>query len=123
MTAEMLNLARENARKLGVSNVEFREGLIETLPLADRSADVVISNCVINLSPDKDAVFSEAYRVLRPGGRLMVADVVLNRELAPAEQEDLELWAGCVSGALVREDYERRLLGAGFEQVRVAVEN
>ncbi len=119
MTPDMISLARDNAAKVGATNVEFRSGLIEDLPVEDESVDVVISNCVINLSPDKDAVFREAFRALRPGGRFMVADVVLNHELSQAEQDDLEKWAGCVSGALLRDDYVARLQAAGFEAVTI----
>ena len=119
MTDEMLALAEQNKAKLGVTNVEFRKGTMEAMPLADASVDVIISNCVINLSPDKDAVFREAFRVLRPGGRLHVSDVVLLHELSAAEQEDLNLWAGCVSGALLRDDYRARLIAAGFVDVAV----
>jgi arsenite methyltransferase len=119
MTDEMLALAEQNRAKLGLTNVEFTKGFMEAIPLPDASVDVIISNCVINLSPDKDAVFREAFRVLRPGGRLHVSDVVLLRPLSPAEQEDLNLWAGCVSGALEREDYAARLRAAGFVDVAV----
>lgn len=121
MTDEMLALAEENRRKLGLENVEFRKGLIEAIPLPDASVDVILSNCVINLSPDKDAVFREAFRALRPGGRLRVADVVALRPFAAEEQANFELWAGCVSGALQRDDYERRLRVAGFEDVAIAL--
>jgi len=119
MTDEMLSLAEQNKAKLGAVNVEFRKGLMESLPAVDASVDVVISNCVINLSPDKDAVFGEAFRVLRPGGRLQVSDVVLLRGLSAQERSDLKLWAGCISGALERSDYERRLEAAGFVDVTV----
>jgi arsenite methyltransferase len=119
MTEEMLALADQNKAKLGAANVEFRKGVMEAMPLPDGAVDVIISNCVINLSPDKDAVFGEAFRVLRPGGRLHVSDVVLLHELSATEQEDLTLWAGCVSGALERHDYARRLAAAGFVDVSV----
>jgi arsenite methyltransferase len=122
MTDEMLALAEQNRAKLGLTNVEFTKGFMEAIPLPDASVDVIISNCVINLSPDKDAVFREAFRVLRPGGRLHVSDVVLLRPLSPAEQEDLNLWAGCVSGALEREDYAARLRAAGFVDVAVQLQ-
>jgi SAM-dependent methyltransferase len=95
MTDEMLKLANENREKLGATNVEFRKGEMEAMPLADAEVDVIISNCVINLSPDKDAVFRESFRVLRPGGRFHVSDVVLSRPLSEQEQDDLALWAGC----------------------------
>jgi arsenite methyltransferase len=119
MTDEMLDLARRNAAAAGVPNVEFRKGEIEALPLADAEADVVISNCVINLSADKPRVLAEAFRVLRPGGRFAVSDVVVRGELPAAARRSLELWAGCVVGALQEEEY-RRLLGvAGFEAVEI----
>ena len=121
MTDDMLALAEQNRVKLGVSNVEFRKGVMEAIPLADASVDAIISNCVINLSPDKDAVFREAFRVLRPGGRFHVSDVVLLHELSPAERADLNLWAGCVSGALRLEDYAARLRTAGFTDVSIQV--
>ena len=121
MTDNMLELARTNQGKLGLTNVEFRKGEMEAMPLADASVDVIISNCVINLSPDKDAVFRESFRVLRPGGRLHVSDVVLLRELDEAERGDLASWAGCTSGALQREDYRARLERAGFVAVAVEV--
>jgi SAM-dependent methyltransferase len=119
MTESMLQLARTNQAKLGLENVEFRQGEMEAMPLDDASVDVIISNCVINLSPDKDAVFREAFRVLRPGGRLHVSDVVLTRPLTSAEQGDLDTWAGCVSGALLVDDYRARLEAAGFVEVSV----
>ncbi len=122
MTDDMLALAEQNRAKLGLTNVEFTKGLMEAIPLPDGTVDVILSNCVINLSPDKDAVFREAFRVLRPGGRLHVSDVVLLRPLSPAEQEDLNLWAGCVSGALEREDYATRLRAAGFVDVAVQLQ-
>jgi SAM-dependent methyltransferase len=121
MTEEMLALAEQNRAKLGTSNVEFRRGLIEEIPLDDATVDVIISNCVINLSPDKDAVFREAFRVLRPGGRFQVSDVVLTREIGDEERADLELWSGCKSGALLIGDYESRLRAAGFGDVEVVV--
>jgi len=119
MTPDMLALADENKRKLGAENVEFRRGEMESMPVDDTSVDVIISNCVINLSPDKDAVFRESARVLRPTGRLHVSDVVLSRELTDAERDDLALWAGCAAGALLEDDYVGRLHAAGFEEVRV----
>jgi SAM-dependent methyltransferase len=119
MTDEMLALAKQNKAKLDTGNVEFRKGVMEAMPLPDDAVDVIISNCVINLSPDKDAVFAEAFRVLRPGGRLHVSDVVLLHELTAAEQVDLNLWAGCIAGALEQSDYAHRLARAGFVDVSV----
>jgi ubiquinone/menaquinone biosynthesis C-methylase UbiE len=119
MTDDMLALAERNKAKVGVTNVEFRKGVMEALPVADASANVIISNCVINLSPDKDAVFREAFRVLTPGGRLHVSDVVLEHELSLEEQGNLDLWAGCISGALVQDDYAGRLRAAGFIDVAI----
>lgn len=121
MTDEMLALAESNRVKLAVDNVEFRKGVIENVPLEAASVDVIISNCVINLSPDKDAVFSEASRLLRPGGRFQVSDVVLRREISEAERADLDLWSGCKSGALLIDDYAARLQRAGFEDVEIVV--
>jgi arsenite methyltransferase len=121
MTDDMLALAEQNKAKLGVDNVEFRKGTMEAMPLDHASVDVIISNCVINLSPDKDAVFREAFRVLRPGGRVHVSDVVLLHQLTPAEQQDMDLWAGCISGALPVDDYAARLRTAGFEDVHIEV--
>jgi SAM-dependent methyltransferase len=119
MTDEMLALANQNREKLGVTNVEFRKGEMEQMPIDDATVDVIISNCVINLSPDKDAVFRESARVLRPTGRFHVSDVVLSRELTQAEKDDLSLWAGCASGALLESDYVARLHAAGFAEARV----
>ncbi len=123
MTPEMLNLARQNAVKFfnttGLANVEFREGKIEDLPVQDNSVDVVISNCVINLSPDKPRVFREVYRVLKPGGRMIVSDIVLNRTLPPTFENDANLYAACVAGALLREDYLEAIRDAGFARVEV----
>jgi len=119
MTPEMLELARRNQAQAGVDNVEFREGHIEALPLPDACADVVVSNCVINLSPDKAAVFAEASRVLRPGGRLAIADLVTERELTTAERDDLEAWAACLAGAVTRAEYTAGLHAAGFTDVRI----
>ena len=119
MTDEMLALARENARKAGVTNVEFLKGEIENIPLPDGSVDVVISNCVINLSADKARVLREAFRVLKPGGRFAVSDVVV-RGAVPAEiRRNVELWAGCVAGALEDGEYERLLSEAGFSTIQV----
>jgi SAM-dependent methyltransferase len=121
MTPEMLELARENARVAGADNVEFLEGTIESIPLPDESVDVIISNCVINLSGDKDAVLAEAFRVLRPGGRFAVSDIVLTRALPPVVQPLMAAWTGCVAGALVDSDYVARLEAAGFEEAGVQV--
>jgi len=122
MTPEMLEKARENAKKGGYSNVEFRLGEIENLPVADNSVDVMISNCVINLSPDKRRVFAEAYRVLRPNGRLMVSDIVLLKELPAFVMNSLEAYVSCVSGAMIREEYLRTIENAGFKQVKIVDE-
>ncbi len=117
MTDEMLALARENQRKAGVDNVEFLKGEIERIPLPDASVDVIISNCVINLSADKRRVLAEAFRVLKPGGRFAVSDVVLRGSMPAAVQRSMELWVGCVAGALEEEEYRRLLAEAGFESV------
>jgi arsenite methyltransferase len=115
MTPAMLEKAKENAAKYGVENVEFKLGDIEELPIADESIDIVISNCVINLAPDKDRVFSEAYRVLKKGGRLFASDIVLLEELSPEQKSNPELLSGCVAGALVKDDYISKLEKSGFE--------
>ncbi len=117
MTPEMIALARKNAAKVGATNVEFRLGEIERLPIEDSSIDVIISNCVINLSPDKDAVFREAFRVLRPGGRLQVSDIVWTQPVPDSVKDDMEAWAGCIAGALVESDYLAKIAGAGFTDV------
>src|SRR5207245_1512247 len=119
MTDEMLALARENQRKAGVANVEFLKGEIEDIPLPDASADVVISNCVINLAADKRKVLAEAFRVLKPGGRFAVSDVVVRGELPPPVRRSMELWVGCVAGALEETEYQRLLQEAGFEEIGV----
>jgi arsenite methyltransferase len=119
MTDEMLGLARDNARKAGVANVEFLKGFIEEVPLPDSSVDVVISNCVINLSADKPRVFSEAARVLRPGGRFAVTDVVADPDMDEATRADLQQWTGCIAGALTRAEFEAVLAGAGFTDIDV----
>ena len=119
MTDEMLALAQENQRKAGVSNAIFLKGEIEAIPLPDRSVDVIISNCVINLSADKDRVFAEAFRVLRPGGRLAVSDVVVRGEVPAQIRRSVELWIGCVAGALEETDYRAKLARAGFEAIDV----
>jgi len=122
MTSEMLEMARENARKGGYANVEFRLGEIENLPVADNFVDAVISNCVINLSPNKNRVFREAYRVLKPGGRVMVSDIVLLKELPEAIRNSIEAYVGCVAGASRREEYLATMAAAGFENVEVVSE-
>src|SRR5213596_3241909 len=119
MTDEMLALARDNQRKSGVENVEFLRGEIEDVPLPAGSVDVIISNCVINLSADKDRVFAEAFRVLRPGGRLAVSDVVVRGEVPAAIRKSVELWIGCVAGALGEHEYREKLAKAGFEAIDV----
>jgi arsenite methyltransferase len=119
MTDEMLALARDNQRKAGVTNVEFLKGEIEHIPLPDDSVDVIISNCVINLSADKDKVLAEAFRVLKPGGRFAVSDVVVRGEVPPALRRNIELWVGCVAGALDESDYVAKLKRAGFEDVEI----
>jgi arsenite methyltransferase len=119
MTDEMLELARKSAAEAGASNVEFRQGTIEALPLADASVDVVISNCVINLSTDKTRVLREAARVLRPGGRFAVSDVIADPDMDPATKADMEQWTGCVAGALTREEFEGALSDAGLTDVEI----
>jgi arsenite methyltransferase len=119
MTDEMLALANENKRKAGVENVEFLKGEIENIPLPDNSVDVVISNCVINLSGNKDRVLEEALRVLKPGGRFAVSDVVTRGEMRPEIRNSILLWVGCVAGALEENDYRNKLATAGFEQVDI----
>ena len=119
MTDEMLGLARENQRKAGVTNVEFLKGEIENIPLPDASVDVIISNCVINLSADKRRVLHEAFRVLKPGGRFAVSDVVVRGEIPDAVRRSMELWVGCVAGALEETEYRRLLQEAGFEEIGV----
>ncbi len=116
-TTEMLERARQNVAQIGLGNVEFRMGDIEALPVEDESVDVVISNCVINLAPDKDAVFLEAFRVLRPGGRLMVSDILLTRPATEAEKNDMALLTGCISGSLPVEEYLGKIRAAGFPEV------
>jgi arsenite methyltransferase len=119
MTDEMLALARENQRKAGATNVEFLRGDIEHIPLPDNSVDVIISNCVINLSSDKPRVLREAFRVLKPGGRFAVSDVVVRGEVAPDIRRSVELWVGCVAGALGEDEYRTYLTDAGFRDVTV----
>ncbi|HEY7519742.1 MAG TPA: arsenite methyltransferase [Methylomirabilota bacterium] len=119
MTDEMLALARENQRRAGVANVEFLKGEIEHIPLPDASVDVIISNCVINLSADKDRVLAEAFRVLKPGGRFAVSDVVVRGDVPAAIRRNVELWIGCVAGALEEQEYRDKLAKAGFESIGV----
>ncbi len=119
MTPEMIEKARENAEKLGLKHVEFHLGDIEDMPIVDQSIDVIISNCVINLAPNKGKVFEEAYRVLKPGGRLMVSDIVAESELPQSVRDDLAAWAGCVAGALVESEYLEAIKQAGFIDVTV----
>jgi len=122
MTPEMIEKARENASKSDYGNVEFRLGEIENLPLADNSVDVVISNCVINLSPDKGRVFRETFRVLKPGGRLMVSDIVLLKELPNFIKNSIEAYVGCLAGAMMRDEYLGAIRTAGFQEVRIVDE-
>ncbi|MFZ5927013.1 MAG: arsenite methyltransferase [Acidobacteriota bacterium] len=119
MTDEMLALARENQRKAGIQNAEFLKGEIENIPLPDAAVDVVISNCVINLSADKDRVLREVYRVLKPGGRFAVADVVVRGEVPQEIRRSLELWAGCIAGALEENEYRTKLAAAGFADISI----
>ena len=119
MTDEMLALANENKREAGATNVEFLKGEIENIPLPDNSIDVIISNCVINLSADKSRVFAEAFRVLRPGGRLAVSDVVTRGEILPEIRRSVLLWVGCVAGALEENDYRGKLGATGFEEIEI----
>ncbi|HTZ48623.1 MAG TPA: arsenite methyltransferase [Verrucomicrobiae bacterium] len=119
MTDEMLELARENQKKAGVENVEFLKGAIENIPLPNNSVDVIISNCVINLSGDKDGVVREAFRVLKPGGRFAVSDVVIRGEVPAAVRKSMELWVGCIAGALQESEYQEKLRAAGFEAIEV----
>ena len=122
MTPEMLERARENARKERYRNVEFRLGEIENLPVADNSVDAVISNCVINLSPDKGRVFKESYRALKPGGRVMVSDIVLLKELPDPIRNSIEAYVGCVAGATTREQYLATVAAAGFQEIEIISE-
>jgi ubiquinone/menaquinone biosynthesis C-methylase UbiE len=119
MTDEMLELARANQREAGVENVEFLKGEIERVPLPDDSVDVIISNCVINLSGDKRRVFAEAARVLRPGGRFAVSDVVADEDMDEATRRDMEQWTGCIAGALTREEFVAGLEAAGFTDIEI----
>ena len=119
MTDDMLALARNNQREAGATNVEFLKGVIEAIPLPDNSVDVIVSNCVINLSSDKDAVLREAFRVLRPGGRFAVSDVVVRGDLPAETRRNMELWVGCLAGALEETEYASKLRAAGFEDIYV----
>jgi arsenite methyltransferase len=119
MTDEMLALARANQKRAGVENVEFLHGTMENIPLPDESVDVIISNCVINLSGDKDQVLQEAFRVLKPGGRLAVSDVVVRGEVPLKVRRNMELWVGCIAGALEEREYKEKLRSAGFENVEI----
>ena len=119
MTDEMLALANENKRKSGLENVEFLKGDIEDIPLPDNSVDVIISNCVINLSANKDKVLREAFRVLKPGGRFAVSDVVTRGEISPEIRKSILLWVGCLAGALESDEYRHKLAAAGFEQIDI----
>jgi ubiquinone/menaquinone biosynthesis C-methylase UbiE len=119
MTDEMLALARENQRQSGAENVEFLKGTLEAIPLPDNSVDVIVSNCVINLSADKDRALGEAFRVLKPGGRLAVSDVVVRGAVPPAIRRSVELWVGCIAGALEESEYRDKLAAAGFAEVEV----
>ncbi len=121
MTDEMLALAQENKRKSGLTNVEFLRGEIENIPLPANSVDVIISNCVINLSGDKDRVLREAFRVLKPGGRFAVSDVVVRGEVPDAIRKSMELWVGCIAGALTESDYRGKLAAAGFVNIGIEV--
>jgi len=119
MTDEMLDLARQNASKAGVSNVQFLKGEMEAIPLPNAEVDVIISNCVVNLSPDKDAVLRETFRVLKPGGRLAIADILTHDVLPQAIQESVKAWTGCIAGALTEADYATKLAAAGFENIEI----
>ncbi|HOW35161.1 MAG TPA: arsenite methyltransferase [Candidatus Omnitrophota bacterium] len=123
MTPEMLAKAKENAKKGKYANVEFRQGEIEKLPIGDNSVDVIISNCVINLSPDKKSVFEEAFRVLKPGGRLMVSDLVLEKDLPKKIKESVEAYVGCIAGAIKKDEYLGFIKNAGFQNVKVINES
>jgi arsenite methyltransferase len=121
MTPEMLERAQATAERLGVTNVEFRYGLLESLPVDDKSVDVILSNCVINLAPNKRAVLEEAYRVLKPGGLFSVSDIIVQGELSAQAKQDLAAWSACVSGAIPAEEYTQKLEAAGFSDVQVVV--
>jgi len=119
MTEEMIQLAKENAEKMKKENVEFRLGEIENLPVEDGMVDVIISNCVINLSPDKDRVFTETFRVLKPEGRMLISDIVTQGELPDEIRENLEMWATCIAGALDEKEYLQKIRNAGFKKVKI----
>jgi SAM-dependent methyltransferase len=119
MTDEMLDLARRNAKRAGVENVEFRKGYIEQIPLPDASVDVVISNCVLNLSGDKPSVIREAARVLRPGGRFAISDVIADADMDEATRADMQQWTGCIAGALTRHEFEQALAAAGLTGIEI----
>jgi ubiquinone/menaquinone biosynthesis C-methylase UbiE len=121
MVDEMLELARQNQRRAGIENVEFLKGEMEDIPLPDGSVDVIISNCVVNLSPDKDRVLREAYRVLKPGGRLAISDLITRGDIPAELRRNLEMWAGCLAGALKEEEYVAKLRAAGFQNIGVEV--
>jgi arsenite methyltransferase len=121
MVDEMLELARQNQRKAGIENVEFLKGEMEDIPLPDNSVDAIISNCVVNLSPDKDRVLREAHRVLKPGGRLAISDIIVRGSMSEELRHNLELWAGCMAGALKEEEYVGKLKAAGFQSIGVEV--
>jgi SAM-dependent methyltransferase len=123
MTPEMIDKARENVKKTGLENVEFRLGEIEHLPVSDNSVDVITSNCVINLSPDKKAVFSDAFRVLKPGGKIMISDIVLLKELPEAVLQSAQAYVGCISGAMLKDEYLNVVKEAGFENIEILGEN
>jgi SAM-dependent methyltransferase len=123
MTKEMIQKAKATASQKGYRNVDFRLGEIESLPVEDNSVDVIISNCVINLSPDKQKVFQEAYRVLRPSGRILISDIVTEEELSPEVKKSFEAWAGCVAGALVKKDYLDIIAKAGFKDIKIVSES
>jgi len=123
MTEKMIKKSRETAKKYGYKNVEFKLGEIENLPIEDNSIDVIISNCVINLSPDKEKVFKEAYRVLKPSGRIMISDLVTEGEFPDEIKKSFDAWAGCVAGALEKNDYLNKIRKAGFKNLRIASES
>lgn len=121
MVDEMLELARQNQARAGIENVEFLKGEMEDMPLPDNSVDVIISNCVVNLSPNKDQVFREAFRILKPGGRVAISDIVIRGEISEAIRRSVEMWAGCIAGALREEEYTGKLKAAGFQDIGVEV--
>jgi ubiquinone/menaquinone biosynthesis C-methylase UbiE len=123
MTEKMIKKSRETAKKYGYNNVEFRIGEIENLPIEDNSVDAIISNCVINLSPDKEKVFREAYRVLKPGGRIIVSDLVTEENLPDEIKKSFDAWAGCIAGALEKNDYLNKIRKAGFKNVKIVSES